>query len=147
MTKTIFISILLFFYGITITTASEPELDAEPEQENTIKLHVIYSEKIQAIMHRLSLSVYEKELTIEQIHELFDNASELLLAARKLNQALPGIELTVTEKNIFENVAKQLQIEANNLGYMAQNNDKEGMQMTYKRLNDTCIACHELFRF
>jgi cytochrome c556 len=84
---------------------------------------------------------------MDQINELFDTASELLLAAKKLDQALPGIELTVPEKTIFETVARQLQIEANNLGYMAQNSDKEGMQMTYKRLNDTCIACHELFRF
>ncbi|MBL1141551.1 MAG: cytochrome c [Proteobacteria bacterium] len=111
------------------------------------KLHVIQSKKIQEIMQRLSLSLYEDELTMEQINELFDTSTELLIAAKNLNQALPGIELTVTEKNVFENVAKQLQIEANNMGYMAQNNDKEGLQMTYQRLQETCIACHELFRF
>jgi len=132
---------------IATASESESEFDSEPEQQETIKLHVIYSEKIQTIMHRLSLSVYEEKLTMDQINELFDTASELLLAAKKLDQALPGIELTVPEKTIFETVARQLQIEANNLGYMAQNSDKEGMQMTYKRLNDTCIACHELFRF
>jgi cytochrome c556 len=98
-------------------------------------------------MHRLSLSVYEDELSMQQIGKLFDNTSELYLATKKLTQALPGFDLSETEKMIFENMARQLQIEANNLGYMTQNKDKEGMRIIYKRLNDTCIACHELFRF
>ncbi len=139
MTKTLFIFFLIFFSSIAMT--------AEPDQGNVLKLHVIYSENIQEIMQRLSISVYEEELNMEQIEKLFDNTSELYLTAKNLKQALPGIDLTVSEKNIFENIAKQLQIEANNLGYMAQNNNKEGMQMVYKRLNDTCISCHELFRF
>jgi Cytochrome C' len=138
-----FIFIILLLSGITISIAAEPGLD-----ENEIpKLHVIYSEKLQVIMHKLSLSVYEKELSLKQINELFDNASELLLAAKSLNEALPGIELTPSEKGIFENVARQLQIEANNLGYMAQNNDKEGVHISYERIQNTCSACHELFRF
>jgi cytochrome c556 len=139
MTKILSIYFLLFFSNITAAV--------EPDQESVLKLHVIYSENIQEIMQRLSMSVYEENLDMEQIEKLFDNASELYITAKNLKQALPGIDLTVSEKNIFENIAKQLQIEANNLGYMAQNNDKEGMQMVYKRLNDTCISCHELFRF
>jgi cytochrome c556 len=143
MTTKLFIFFLLFLCSTTVAITAE----LETEQEDTIKLHVIYSEKIQAIMQRLSISVYEEKLTMDQINELFDNASELLLAAKNLTQALPGIELTVPEKSIFENVARQLQIEANNLGYMTQNNDKEGIEIVYKRINETCIACHELFRF
>jgi cytochrome c556 len=135
--------LLLFFLLIFCSTAST----FSEEQESTLKLHVIYSENIQEIMQRLSLSVYDKELTMEKIEILFDNASELYLAAKELKQALPGFDLSVSEKNIFENVARQLQIEANNLGYMAQDNDTEGLQIVYQRLNDTCVACHELFRF
>jgi cytochrome c556 len=141
MTSKLFISFLLIFSSVTIATS------AEPEQENVLKLHVIYSEKIQDIMQRLSLSVYDEELTMDQIEALFDNASELYVAATSLRQALPGIDLTVAEKSIFENIAKQLQVEANNLGYMAQNSDKKGMEIVYDRLNNTCVACHELFRF
>jgi cytochrome c556 len=141
MTKKLSLFFLLIFCSTTSTFSEEPE------QEQTLKLHVIYSENIQEIMQRLSLSVYDKELSMEKIEILFDNASELYLAAKGLKQALPGFDLSVSEKNIFENVARQLQIEANNLGYMAQNNDTEGLQMVYKRLNDTCVACHELFRF
>ncbi len=139
MIRKTFISLLLSFSLIPINSIADPE--------QPLKLHVIYSKNIQDIMHRLSSSVYEEELTMDQINILFDNASELLVAAKRLNQALPGIELTVTEKSIFENVARQLQIEANNLGYMATNNDKEGIEITYKRLQETCVACHELFRF
>ncbi len=117
------------------------------QMQDSIQLHVIYSEKLQAIMHKLSSSVYEEELNLEQINELFDNASELYIAAKELDQALPGFQLNPTEKNVFENIARQLQVEANNMGFMAQNNDTAGLQFTYERLNRTCAACHDLFRY
>ena len=134
--------ILVFFFCLPALTIA----DSENHEEN-IKLHVIYSEKLQAIMHKLSFSVYDLKLDIEQINELYDNASELYVAAKELDQALPGFKLNPTEKSVFENIARQLQIEANNMGFMAQNNDTEGLQMTYERLNLTCAACHDLFRY
>jgi cytochrome c556 len=135
---------ILFFLAFSAIINAET---ITPESDEILKLHVIQSKKIKTIMEKLSLSLYEEKLTMKQINALFDNASELLIAAKNMNQALPGIELTVAEKSIFENVAKQLQIEANNLGYMAQHNDKEGIEISYRRLQDTCVACHELFRF
>ena len=141
----LFMSLLLFFGNIN--NVWPDTLDENSNQENPLKLHVIYSENVQEIMRRLSLSVYEDELSMQQIGELYDNTNELYLAAKKLSQALPSFDLSTIEKKIFENMANQLQIEANNLGYMTQNKDKEGMRIIYKRLNDTCIACHELFRF
>lgn len=129
-----------------VLTIAEPRQEQE-QQQDSIKLHVIYSEKLQIIMHKLSASVYEEEPDLEQINELFDNASELYLAAKELDQALPGFQLTPTEKNIFENIARQLQVEANNMGFMAQDNDTEGLKVTYERLSRTCAACHDLFRY
>ena len=140
--KNYFSILLIFLLSLPATSIAEPE-----QQEEDIRLHVIYSEKLQAIMHKLSSSVYEEELSLEQIDELYDNASELYLAAKELDQALPGIDLSYAEKNIFENLARQLQIEANNMGHMAEKNDKEGLQITYERLSRTCAACHDLFRY
>ena len=141
--KNTFLSVIpfLLFYVPAISIA-EPETN-----EESIKLHVIYSEKLQTIMHKLSSSVYDEKLEMAQINELYDNASELYVAAKELDQALPGFKLNPTEKGIFENIARQLQTEANNMGYMAQENDKEGLQITYERLNRTCAACHDLFRY
>ena len=133
-------SFLLFTFFFITPVLNKADSDS-------IRLHVIYSEKLQTIMHKLSASVYEDELSLEQIDELYDNASELYVAAQELDQALPGFDLSPTEKNVFENIAKQLQIEANNMGYMAQQNDKEGLQISYERLNRTCAACHDLFRY
>lgn len=134
--------VLLFFFCSPVLTIAEPEQLTEE-----IKMHVIYSEKLQTIMHKLSSSVYEEELNMEQIDELYDNTSELYVAAKELDQALPGFKLSPTEKNVFENIARQLQIEANNMGNRAQNNDKEGLQESYQRLSKTCVACHDLFRY
>lgn len=138
----VFVISIFLLGSSTMSTSAESE-----QQQDNIKLHVIYSEKLQAIMHKLSSSVYEEELNLEQINELFDNASELYVAAKGLDQALPGFQLNPTEKSVFENIARQLQVEANNMGFMAQNNDTEGLKMTYERLSQTCAACHDLFRY
>lgn len=142
MTIKTVISLTLLVCYTSISSSTELETGQE-----SLKLHVIYSENLQTIMHKLSASVFEEELNGDQINELYDNASELYVAATELDQALPGFKLNPTEKSVFENIARQLQIEANNMGYMAQNNDKEGLQMTYDRLSRTCIACHDLFRY
>jgi hypothetical protein len=62
----LFISLLLFFGNITIALNDTwaGNFAEDIEQESPLKLHVIYSENIQEIMHRLSLSVYEDELSM-----------------------------------------------------------------------------------
>ena len=144
--------IILANIAMPINVLAESE---KTDATETLIFHAIYSENLREIMHRLSQSVYENELDnaetektrIKNKQQLFDNASELYIAAQKMTQALPGFDLTEDEKNIFEGLAKQLQIEANNLGYMSMKNDQAGMESVFKRLNDTCAACHELFRF
>lgn len=148
------VSLLLLLTGISGVTLlqSAPE---KSETENSLIFHAVYSENLREIMHRLNQSIYDRELETTQdesvrmqyTRQLFDEASELYLAAEKLTQALPGFDLSEVEKDVFEGLARQLQIEANNLGYMSKNNDQHGMDAVFKRLNDTCAACHELFRF
>lgn len=154
MTYKSILSFLLFLASITFSYTVLSD-SGKPDHEDALIFHAIYSKNLREIMHRLTQSVYDGELNSSQneevrmkhIQQLFDNASELYVAAENLTQAIPGFDLSKDEKNIFEGLAKQLQTEANNLGYMAENNDQAGIKNVFKRLNDTCAACHELFRF
>ena len=145
---------MLFLSGISTTTTLRIS-SVQAETNDPIMFHAIHSENLQEIMQRLTQSVYDKQrdtaenedTRMKNIQRLFDNASELYVAAKNLTQALPGFNLSDTEKNVFEGLARLLQVEANNLGYMTENNDLEGMNKVFKRLNDTCSACHDLFRF
>lgn len=150
MTNKLFLLALLI--GINFSINSYAEADNADE---VLSFHVIHNEDIQEIMQRLTRALYNKEkdikpyeeIDIEHAQKLFDLASELYLAAGKLELALPGIKLTEDEKNVFVGLARQLQIEANKLAYLRDEKDQPDLEVTFKRLNDTCAACHELFRF
>lgn len=106
-------------------------------------------------MQRMNQLVYKKELTplerkdlrTQHREDLVYTVNELGFAAIVLREALPGFDLNTEEKDIFHAITIQLQNEAENIKKMAEENDIANMDRSYKRLNDTCSACHELFRF
>lgn len=134
--------------------AAHSESDMSDQFEE-LKFHAIYSENLRDIMHRMNQLVYEKELNelekkeirVQHLQSLLDTVNELVVASESLTEALPGFDLNKDEQDIFQAMAKQLQIEANNIRKIAEKTDHTNMELAYKRLNDTCAACHELFRF
>ena len=136
------------------TTTAYSEIDSSITPEK-LEFHVVYSEDLRDIMQRLNQLVYKnelselhkKELRSQHLEDLVYAVNELGFAAIILQDALPGFELSTEEKDIFHAIAIQLQKEAENIKEMAEINDTVNMERSYKRLNDTCSACHELFRF
>lgn len=130
----------------------ETDSSITPEK---LEFHVVYSEDLRDIMQRLNQLVYKKELSAphknelrsQYLEKLVYTVNELGFAAIVLQEALPGFDLSSEEKDIFHAIAIQLQKETENFKEMAEQNDTINMERSYKRLNDTCSACHELFRF
>ena len=69
------------------------------------------------------------------------------MTADNLTEAIPGIRLSPEDKITFEALAKKLQDEAAGLKTQAEETNYAGMEPAYRRLKDTCDACHRLFRF
>jgi cytochrome c' len=136
------------------TTTAYSEIDSSITPEK-LEFHVVYSEDLRDIMQRLNQLVYKKELSelhkkelrSQHLEDLVYTVNELGFAAIILQEALPGFDLSTEEKDIFHAIAIQLQKEAEIIKEMAEQNDTVNMKRSYKRLNDTCSACHELFRF
>jgi cytochrome c556 len=126
---------------------------ADSEQQPA--LHGIYSEKLKTIMLRMNQLVYEREMTALQVQEvreqhlqqLINTVSELVKASEVLTDAIPGIELSTEDQVIFRAMANQLYREAQNIGIMVEEKDYSALDSAYQRLNETCNACHGLFRF
>jgi hypothetical protein len=145
-----FILLIICLININTTLADE-ELSVP---SNELEFHVIYSEKLRVIMQRMNQLIYVKELSelrkeeirTQNLDELVYAVNELGFAAIILTKALPGFNLTSEEKDIFQAISIQLQREAENIKIMFEENDYASMERSYKRLNDTCAACHELFR-
>ena len=118
-------------------------------------LHGIYSEKLRTIMLRMNQLVYEREMTALQVQEerkrhlkeLINTVSDLVKAASVLTDAVPGIELKREDQVIFRALANQLYKEAREMGTMVEEKDYSDLDPAYQRLNETCNACHSLFRF
>ena len=153
MNRNFYILISLII-GIVIANTAYSEIDSSVTPDK-LEFHVVYSEDLREIMQRLNQLVYKKELSELNIKELRNRhleelvytVNELGYAAIFLQEALPGFDLSTEEKDIFHAIAIQLQKEAENIKEMADQDDTVNMERSYKRLNDTCSACHELFRF
>lgn len=118
-------------------------------------LHGIYSEKLKPIMLRLNQLVYEREMTALQVQEvreqqlrhLIDTVADLVKASEVLTDAVPGIELNKEDQVIFRSMARQLFGEAQNIEVLVEEKNYAALDPAYRRLNETCNACHNLFRF
>jgi len=117
-------------------------------------LHGIYNEKLKTIMLRMNQLVYEREMTALQVQEvreqhlkqLIDTVTDLVKAAEVLTDAVPGIELNREDQVIFRAMASQLFREAQNIGVLVEEKNYAALDPAYQRLNETCNACHSLFR-
>lgn len=147
-----FLTGLLLFLVSANTVCSETDSSDSSEK---LEFHVVHSEDLRDIMQRLNQLVYKteldelkkNELRTQHLDDLVYTVNELGFAAIVLQEALPGFDLSTEEKDIFHALAIQLQKEAETIKEMAEENDTANMERSYKRLNDTCSACHELFRF
>jgi cytochrome c556 len=129
----------------------------ETDDPDTVKpmAHAVSSEKLKAIMHRLNQLTFEKELAPmklkevreRHIQELMATVDELLTAAEELTDALPGFSMAPEERDTFIDMAKRLKSEAYRIRYTAEVGSDTELDLAYQRLNHTCAACHQLFRF
>jgi len=118
-------------------------------------IHVIASDKIRDIMQHLNELVNARgltglqvmELRVQHLNNLVATIDNLVVAADGLNDAIPGIRMTPENKITFEALAKKLKDEAAGLKKMAETTNYAGMEPAYQRLQSTCDACHQLFRF
>ncbi|MBT7950748.1 MAG: cytochrome c [Gammaproteobacteria bacterium] len=118
-------------------------------------LHAISSKELRDIMRRMNQLVYEREMTALQtqtIHtkrhkELVDTASDLVNSTDDLTKALSGLNMEKQDQITFKAMAKQLLEEAKNIKRVAEENDHNAINSVYQDLDNTCKACHRLFRF
>lgn len=146
------VTILMVLLVCTGTIRSES--DTLQQMEKPVP-HAVSSDKLRDIMQRLNQLTYEKELTameiedmrVEHVQLLIETVHELVDAAEEMTDALPGLSMSFDEQLVFRDMADQLKNEAYNVWYKSEDNDFMGMDLAYQRMNNTCTACHQLFRF
>lgn len=152
LVKTIPFGLLLLFCGITSCPAGDGTL--ADKQSTEPLLHSIHSDQLRRTMLRLKDLAYEREYTelrldrlrSEQIESLVVEARALVAKAGRLPEIMNGGTLNAEEQITFIAVAKQLYGETQQLQADVLANRYENLQYGYRHLQQTCNACHKLFR-
>jgi len=139
-------------------TACDGDIDTEKKDAVSIHekhtLHAISSEKLRVIMQDMYSSAYNSgvpdlqdgKLSEEKMADLVEAVEELLFHAEMLSTGQPSVKLNETELATFRAMAGQLYTETLNLQQLTEYYDYHAIEPAYERLNQTCIACHNLFR-
>lgn len=153
---TLFRASLLVFFISTPTISN-----GQDDKSSTDYLaHVESSERLTTIMRRLFSVIHEErieenlEFTKTDMSDLLEAVEELLFYSELMSAKVPESELEVNDRVIFSAMANQLYDESLNIQQLARNYnfdhaDSSKDHIFYdatERLNQTCAACHQLFR-
>jgi cytochrome c556 len=101
----------------------------------------------QLVYEREMTALQKQEIRTKKLEDLVDTISELVNSADGMTKALPGLKLNKHDQITFRAMANQLLDEAKNIRQFAENNDYLSVESVYQDLDDTCNACHRLFRY
>ena len=148
--------LFLFLIIIAGTAYGDGELSGTETQLSKDKpqLHAVSSERVRKIMQNLYSLVHKEEFTKPEEDEMRDQymsdlvsaVEELLISTEMMATGLPEPELDENEIVTFRALAGQLHSEALNIQSLSEYYDYRVIDSAYKRLNQTCEACHSLFR-
>jgi len=150
--KIISFALLLVFAFVATCPAGNGAL--RDKESATPLLHTIHSDQLRQIMVRLNELAYEREYTelsldrlrAEQIESLVHEARTLVDNASRLSDIPNEEKLTEEEQITFTAVARQLYSETLQIQADIKANRFENLQGSYRYLQQTCNACHKLFR-
>lgn len=156
---TLFRALLLFFLISTTSTSHGLDEDSSPDRDDPIA-HAKSSERLTTIMRRLFSVVHEErieenlELTKTDMSDLLEAVEELMFYSELMSAKVPESELEVNDQVIFRALANLLYDESLNIQQLTKNynidhTDSSKDNIFYdatERLNQTCAACHQLFR-
>ena len=148
-------SILVLLVSITSCDSDiNTEKNATGPVQEKHTLHAMSSEKLRVIMQDMYSSAYKSgvpdlqdgKISEEKMADLVEAVEELLFNAEMLSTGQPSVNLNETELATFRAMAGQLYTEVLNLQQLTEYYDYHAIEPAYERLNQTCIACHNLFR-
>lgn len=141
---------LLIFTGCS---SGEDAAEKTPQPVKQPSKHAASSDRLKIIMDNLYASAHESEssgqeqkISKDEMADLIEAVEELLFNAELMASGTPEFGLDENELVTFRALAGQLYTEALNIQQLANNYDYRLLEPAYRRLNQTCAACHSLFR-
>ncbi len=140
--------------GACLRTPDDPRAGTAEHPEGEARLHAVHSEELLATMQRLNMLVRNREAPVretdewrmEYLQSLIDLAGEVTISAEELGKSGVEKEMDRNEQAVFHTLADRLYVEAANIEVQARHSNFMQLEDAYNRLDETCNACHRLFR-
>jgi len=120
---------------------------------NQSSKHAAPGDRLRIIMNNLYASSHESEssgqeqkISEDEMADLNEAVEELLFNAELMTSGTSELSLDENELVTFRALAGQLYTETLNIQQLVNNYDYRLIAPAYQRLNQTCAACHSLFR-
>lgn len=118
------------------------------------ELHTVQSQKLRKLMQKINelsrqgdeISLQVDELRRQYMQSLIDTAGDVVYATEQMTEQKHIKTLNPVELNEFRALSNALYTEAVNIQIEARDNNFSGLDQAYRRLDETCAACHQLFR-
>ena len=149
----------LFIAGISICCNAIASDAEDVRQEKSAASHAVPGERLRSIMQNINLTIHDstnpdtqtERINKQDMEDMIEAVEELLFYAEMMSTDLPRPELNKNELVTFRALAGQLYTEALNIQQTARDYDMdtydyELLNISYRRLNETCSACHQMFR-
>lgn len=150
---------LLFIAGVSISCSVIASDAEETRHEKSASSHAVPGERLRNIMQNINLTIHDStnpdtqtdRINKQDMEDMIEAVEELLFYAEMMSTDLPRPELNKNELVTFRALAGQLYTEALNIqqtarDYEMDTYDYELLNLSYRRLNETCAACHQMFR-
>jgi hypothetical protein len=117
-------------------------------------LTAVHSDELRLIMRRLNTLAYEREYTELQLQKLrtaqitllVNTVVELIDTIDELPEVISATSLGEADRITFRALARRLLEETLSMRAHVRDGDEEALDDGYRRLQETCAACHRLFR-
>lgn len=156
--KYILVPVLLIAAVLIVYFVVTREVE-EIKTDNKMTHHGDPGERLRMIMQNINLTIHDStnvdaqtdRISRQDMEDMIEVIEELVLYAEMMSTELPHPGLDNNEKVTFRAMAGQLYSEALNIqqttrDYNLDTYDYEVLNINYRRLNETCVACHQMFR-
>ncbi|MBT0663040.1 cytochrome c [Geobacter pelophilus] len=144
MKRTIVITVSCLALGLLSVAGSA--LAHGTEKHDKGKLADVQMKKLHTMMPLFSLVSAELEKAIEK-----RDSAAVELEAGKMLRAIPELKKSKPHKNVnqqkkFVELAESLELALTSTNVMAEKGDFAGARKAFKKVEETCAACHAKFR-
>lgn len=154
MNRLVFLPCLLLTLVSCADSTSQPITDVGHNTTGQPALHAVNNKQLHQLMERMNNLMQERFLTEPELDKERRNyAQKIAKTAQSLEQTLDAIlttsaalKLSKAEEITFQALAQKLRQQSQTLQQQAQQNRLDAIPNSLQQINNTCIACHTLFR-